>query len=289
MTTRSRNSDPASCDQRHRLAVLRLFHAVCESARELSRRFPDQPGDQLCRDVFALGFVLVLFQKVPHLAGWRFEEVLFLYGFSLIPYGIFNMLSLNIYDFGNEYIMEGKFDRVLMRPVSSLFQVLFETFRIESFQEIATGIFCMWWATSAIWTWRGRRQNSLCWSSSEFAPAIIYVSVFLMLSTVSFWFEDRIGVHPPVWNVSPSGAIRFRFTAGPSVFPVLDHSFRPGLVLSQRAHAGPHGLPGICTARACSCSGFLPSPFHCGIWARAIILPPAPRLPVALRNARGSV
>ena len=97
--------------------------------------------------VFGLGFVVVLFQKAPRLAGWRFEEELFLYGFSLIPYGVFNVVSVNLYDFGNNYIIEGKFDRVLLRPISSLFQVLFETFRIESAQEIATGIFCMWWAT----------------------------------------------------------------------------------------------------------------------------------------------
>src|SRR5580693_4897409 len=136
--------------------------------------------------VFALCFVVVLFQKVPQLAGWRFEEVLFLYGF------------------GNNYIIEGKFDRVLLRPISSLFQVLFETFRIESFQEIATGVFCMWCAT---------RHLGLSWTPAKFAmlfffgtcAGIIYVSVFLILSTVSFWFEDRIGVHPPIWNVIAFG------------------------------------------------------------------------------------
>ena len=85
---------------------------------------------------FSLAFVIVLFQKVPQLADWHFEEVLFLYGFSLIPYGLFNVVSLNLYDFGNTYIIEGKFDRVLLRPVSSMFQVLFEAFRIEALQEV---------------------------------------------------------------------------------------------------------------------------------------------------------
>ena len=93
--------------------------------------------------MFSLSFVVVLFNKVPQLAGWRFEEVLLLYGFSLIPYGIFNIISLNLYDFSSTYIIEGKFDRVLLRPISSLFQVLFETFRIESLQEVATGVFCI--------------------------------------------------------------------------------------------------------------------------------------------------
>src|SRR5271156_4175720 len=147
--------------------------------------------------IFALSFVVVLFQKVPQLAGWRFEEVLFLYG-------IFNIISLNLYEFGSTYIIEGKFDRVLLRPISSLFQVLFETFRIESLQEVATGVFCMWWAT---------RHLGLAWTPAKVAmlfffglcAGIIYISVFLILSTVSFWFEDRIGVHPPVWNVMAFG------------------------------------------------------------------------------------
>jgi ABC-2 type transport system permease protein len=154
--------------------------------------------------VFALGFVIVLFKKVPEIGGWRFEEVLFLYGFSLIPYGFFNIISLNLYEFGNNYIIEGKFDRVLLRPVSSLFQVLFETFRIESIQEIATGTFCMVYAS---------RQLGIPWTPMRLATllffgicaSVIYVSVFLMLTTVSFWFEDRIGVHPPIWNVMAFG------------------------------------------------------------------------------------
>jgi ABC-2 type transport system permease protein len=154
--------------------------------------------------IFQIAFVVVLFEKAPQLGGWRFEEVLFLYGFALIPYGLFNVISMNLYDFGNNYIIEGKFDRILLRPISSLFQVLFETFRIESFQEVATGIFCMVWAA---------RRLGIVWTLAKLAlllffgvcAGIIYISIFLMLSTVSFWFEDRIGVHPPVWNVIAFG------------------------------------------------------------------------------------
>jgi ABC-2 type transport system permease protein len=154
--------------------------------------------------VFQLGFILVLFRNVPRLADWRFDEVLFLYGFSLIPFGIFNVLSQNIYEFGGEYIMEGKFDRVLIRPVSSLFQVLFEAFRIESFHEILVGLVLVFWAA---------RRLGHHWSALDIAllgafaicGATIYLAVFLLLSCFSFWFEDRIGVHPPVWNVLAFG------------------------------------------------------------------------------------
>lgn len=154
--------------------------------------------------VFSLLFVVVLLTKATQLDGWNLYEVIFLWGFTQIPYGVFNIISLNLYDFGNNCIIEGKFDRILLRPISSLFQVLFETFRIESLQEIFTGLFCMAWAS---------RELGVHWTFPKFATlffygicaAIIYVSVFLILSTFSFWFEDRIGVHPPVWNIIAFG------------------------------------------------------------------------------------
>lgn len=150
--------------------------------------------------IFGLLFVIILFQRAPKLAGWNFEEELFLYGFSLVPYGVFNIVASNLYNFGNDYIIEGKFDRILLRPISSLFQILFETFRLEAIQGIATGIFCMWWASSRLHVaWPLGKIAALFFF--EVCASLIYVSVFLMLTCVSFWFEDRVGIHPPVWNV----------------------------------------------------------------------------------------
>lgn len=154
--------------------------------------------------VFSLGFVVVLFSRIPQLAGWSFEEILFLYGFSLIPFGLFNVLSLNLYDFGNNYIIEGKFDRVLLRPVGSLFQVLFEAFRIEALQEVITGLFAIWYAAHRLhlsWT----LLDCVLLAFWAFCGGVIYVSFFLLLTTTSFWFEDRIGIHPPFWNMVAFG------------------------------------------------------------------------------------
>lgn len=154
----------------------------------------------LAATIFGLCFVLVLFNKAPSLAGWTEPEEIFLYGFSLLPAGIFNIVSLNMYDFGNNYIIEGKFDRVMLRPVSTLFQVLFEQFRLESIQEIATGLFCIIWASHELHVqWTAPRLLLLVFWGS--CAGIIYISVFLLLTTISFWFEDRVGVHPPVWNM----------------------------------------------------------------------------------------
>src|SRR5271155_366558 len=154
--------------------------------------------------IFSLGFVFVLFKRVPTLANWRMEEVVFLYGFSLIPFGLFNVFSLNLYEFGATYIMEGKFDRVLLRPLSSLFQVVFDAFRIEALQEVVIGLVVVIWAGRRLqyhWT----VLDVLLLAFFALCGSVIYLSVFLFLSTFSFWFEDRIGIHPPFWNLLAFG------------------------------------------------------------------------------------
>ena len=154
--------------------------------------------------VAGYGFVLVLFTRIPRLQGWKFEEILFIYGFSLIPMGLFNVVSLNLYEFGDIYIVEGKFDRILLRPVHSLFQVLFENFRLESLQEILVGLAAVGYCSSRLhipWT----PVNLLLFPLLVLCGAVIYTFVFVILSSVNFWFEDRIGLSPPVYNMIAFG------------------------------------------------------------------------------------
>jgi ABC-2 type transport system permease protein len=154
--------------------------------------------------VLGFGFVLVLFTKIPRLQGWSFYEILFLYAFSLIPLGFFNVVSWNLYEFGDIYIIQGRFDRILLRPINTLFQVLFEKFRIESLQEVITGLLVLSLASSRL----GHR-----WAAADFvwfplmilSGAVIYLAVFLILTAVSFWFEDRVGIVPPVFNMLTFG------------------------------------------------------------------------------------
>ena len=150
--------------------------------------------------LLAFGFVLVLFSKIPQLQGWSFYEILFLYAFSLVPLGLFNVVSWNLYEFGDIYVIQGRFDRILLRPVNTLFQVLFEKFRIESLQEVVTGLL-------VIGVCSGRLH--LAWGPADVgwfalmvvSGALIYLAVFLILTAVSFWFEDRVGIVPPVFNM----------------------------------------------------------------------------------------
>jgi ABC-2 type transport system permease protein len=154
--------------------------------------------------VAGYGFVLVLFSRIPHLKGWRFEEVLFIYGFSLLPMGLFNVVSLNLYDFGEIYIVEGKFDRILLRPIHSLFQILFENFRLESIQEIFTGLAAVAYSAARLHI-PATPLNVVLFPILIFCGAVIYICIFVIISSVNFWVEDRIGLSPPVFNMIAFG------------------------------------------------------------------------------------
>ena len=142
----------------------------------------------------------VLFARVSSLRGWSYEQVLFIYGFSLLPLGLFNIVSINLYNFGERYVIEGHFDRVLLRPVNPLAQVLFEEFNIAGVNEIAVGIGVMVHASARL---------GLGWSAVDLllllvlavCASLIFTGIFLGLTSVSFWFEDRLGLAPPVYNV----------------------------------------------------------------------------------------
>ena len=169
------------------------------------------PGDfligvstSLAGTVASFGFLYILFYRVSSLQGWVFEELLFIYGFNLVCLGLFNVLSMNLYEFGERYIMEGRFDQIMLRPLHTLFQVIFEAFRVESFQEFATGLVVV------VYIWHKLNLpltplDPILFLLMTVCGVTIYLSVFVILSSLSFWFEDRVGVSPPVFNMIAFG------------------------------------------------------------------------------------
>ncbi|PYQ36284.1 MAG: ABC transporter permease [Acidobacteria bacterium] len=152
----------------------------------------------------SFAFLLIVFSRVPAVRGWKFEEMVFLYGFSLIPVGIFNVFSWNLWMFADRYLIEGRFDRVLLRPVSSVFQVLFESFRLESIESIVTGIVAVLWASRRL-RLSFDFGDVLLFTIWATAGGVIYIAIFLGLTATSFWIEDRIGISPPVFNLMQFG------------------------------------------------------------------------------------
>ena len=151
-----------------------------------------------------MAVVFLIFSRVPRIAGWSFTQILFLYGFSLLPLSLFNTISINLYYFSDSYIVMGKFDQVLLRPVNSLFQVMFEKFRLEALGDMLLGLFIILSCARALGLTLGVGEW-LFIALATICGCAIYTSVFLSLTCVSFWMEDRVGVVPPVYNMLAFG------------------------------------------------------------------------------------
>ena len=84
-------------------------------------------------------FIGLIFNNIPSLKGWSFYEILFIYGFAQIPRGIDHVFTDQLWIFSWQTIVEGKFDKYLVRPLNPLFQVIVEKFQPDGFGEIIIG------------------------------------------------------------------------------------------------------------------------------------------------------
>lgn len=94
-------------------------------------------------------FILVVFGHTQFLNGWSREEIIFIYGFFLVPFAVFSSF-FNIWDFNERYIVKGEMDRILTRPIHSLFQVILERMELESLFGAITGVAVMIYAGSIL-------------------------------------------------------------------------------------------------------------------------------------------
>lgn len=145
-------------------------------------------------------YLLIDGKTIPSLKGWSRDQVLFIYGYSLIASSLFGLISSNLTRFSERYIIQGQFDRVLLRPLNTLAQVLFESFNLEAVGNFILGVSLVLYAGSLVgivFTF----VDYVWLFVSAVSGGVILTSVFVVLSTVSFHFEDRLGLVPPMYNL----------------------------------------------------------------------------------------
>src|SRR6476620_3804004 len=130
-------------------------------------------------------FILVVFGHTSLLHGWNRDEIIFIYGFFLVPYALFSSF-FNIWDFNDRYIVKGEFDRILTRPIHSLFQIILERMELESSLGVVTGLVVMFYSGSRLglkMTW----YDPFLFIIFVVGGALVFGGVFIMIACISFW------------------------------------------------------------------------------------------------------
>ena len=133
-------------------------------------------------------FIQLIFSSIPSLDGWSYYEVLFIYGLAQVPRGIDHVFTDNLWLLSGRIILQGGFDKYLLRQLNPLFHLLAERFQPDGFGEIIIGIILM--ITS--WTKLNLEMNLaklLILVSTILFATLIYTAIKLAVASISFWIK----------------------------------------------------------------------------------------------------
>lgn len=150
----------------------------------------------------SLGFIFIwaVFRGIPEINGWNFDQMTFVYGMQAITLGINEFLFAGTWSIEG-YIREGSLDRILLRPVSSMFSILSADVTLHGLGSAALGIgLCI--VSLVKLQINITAGKILFWILSIACGALIYFSVNMVCATTSFWITNSSSTMMLVQNVS---------------------------------------------------------------------------------------
>ena len=197
----------------------------------------------------ALGALYVTMRQFPSMNGWSFREMFFLYALWMTGHEFHNTFFFTVVSVP-DYVREGRFDRFLVRPLDTLFQVLTVPQQI-----VPDGLVL---AIATLAAAAAAAHVRIDWVFLVFIPlvvlggALIDLGISLAVATASFWF---IRVDTLRWVVM---SLEQDFTRYPIsiytrgvrivlafVLPFAFMNYFPATYFLQKADNGLHLNPAI--------------------------------------------
>lgn len=148
-----------------------------------------------------IAFLYLVFQQIPKLNDWTFEQLLFIYGFAQIPRGIDHLFADNLWILAWKLVITGNFDKYMLRPMNLFFQVICDRLQPDALGELIVGsILVGISASKGVIVWNA--TNIILFIVSIFLGAIIYTSIKLFFASTAFWFKDSSPFLQTAYNLS---------------------------------------------------------------------------------------
>lgn len=132
--------------------------------------------------------VLVVFHNVPRLAGWDLGEVTFLYGLANFSFGLADVFVSPV-ETVQVAVRSGEFDRLLLRPISPLIQVIADGFSARRVGKLLQGVsvFAVGAGIAHI-QWTALRVAMT--GVSIITGAVIFGALWVLTTCICFWWVD---------------------------------------------------------------------------------------------------
>ena len=173
----------------HRLRVLGLVMlAGIKSRMEYRLDFILRVVMALVWNLTSLVFIWAVLARFRSMAGWSLEEVFFIYTLRLLAHGCYCLLFHNVQVI-SRYVRWGDFDRVLLRPLNPLLQLITWEHDIAGIGDLGLGLICFAVAN---------RLLQFHWTPPAVAflllvvagGCLIELSLFLLINTLAFWITE---------------------------------------------------------------------------------------------------
>lgn len=146
-------------------------------------------------------FLKIIFNNIQELKGWSFYEILFIFSIAFLGRSIHHIFFDNLWTLGWQYIRSGNFERLLLRPVNPLFQVISERFQQDGIGQFVIGSIMMFISANHL---------GIQWGVAKIAililfilsSGIIFVAINLFFITFSFWMVDSLPIVVSVFGLS---------------------------------------------------------------------------------------
>lgn len=137
--------------------------------------------------------VWALFDRFGQVDGWQFGEVALFYGVVGVSFSIADTVTRGFDVFGPQFVKTGDFDRLLVRPRSTLLQLLGYELRANRIGRLAQSVIA--WSigvslTNVTWDWRA-------WAILAFAVAggvALFSGILILQATLSFWTVESLEI-----------------------------------------------------------------------------------------------
>jgi ABC-2 type transport system permease protein len=157
-------------------------------------------GQFLVTGIEFLG-IWALFTRFGQIRGWTLGEVAFLYGLISITWSIADAVSRGFDVFGTT-VKNGDFDRILLRPRSTIVQLFGHELTLRRMGRFAQGLAVLVFANQTLdIAWSGGRIALL--ALAVIGGVCLFIGLMILEATSAFWTTESL----EVWNAFTYGGV----------------------------------------------------------------------------------
>ncbi len=134
--------------------------------------------------------ILALFDRFGSLDGWSLAEVAFFYGLVNVAFAFTDMLSRG-FDHVGDLVRTGDFDRMLLRPRSTVLQLIGQEFTLKRLGRLLQGGIVLLWATLYLdveWS----LPVMVLTAATVICGTLFFLGLFVNIGTLSFWTTETL-------------------------------------------------------------------------------------------------